>query len=235
MGFFGWLFGDGGPPDWVPQNERGKRGIWVLVRTPGRRLRVMRPRKAWALVRKATRQGRFDDWVVREAYNADTGEHQSPPPEPDGIRELRLAVVDRSNRRLEAKNARRAKRQAAREEANREAEIEREIEASYRRGYLMARNPRRLSTAERAALPDSAFAAPGIRALPIHDAAHVHAAIGRFSQTVFPSKAEAVAAARRIVKAAKRHGVPVSEKSAVAQMAGLYVERVPERQNRDRR
>ena len=96
-------------------------------------------------------------------------------------------------------------------------------------------NPGRMTKEERSALPDSAISAPTIRALPIHDAAHVRAALGRFSQTVFPSRAEAVAAARRIAKAAKRHGVPVSEKSAVAQMAGLYVERVPERQNRDRR
>ncbi|MGE5619040.1 MAG: DUF6582 domain-containing protein [Sphingomonadaceae bacterium] len=96
------------------------------------------------------------------------------------------------------------------------------------RRRMMASNPR-LSTAERAALPDSAFAAPEIRALPVHDAAHIRAALGRFSQTVFPSKAAAQAAARRIVEAAKEHGVPVSEKTAVAQMAGMYVERVPER------
>lgn len=96
-------------------------------------------------------------------------------------------------------------------------------------------NPGRMTTAERAGLPDSAFAAPSIRALPIHDAAHVHAALGRYSQTVFPSRAEAVAAARRIVKAAKRHGVPVRESSTVAQMAGLYIERIPERRNRNRR
>jgi hypothetical protein len=99
-----------------------------------------------------------------------------------------------------------------------------------RRGWRVV-NPS-MTTAERAALPDSAFAAPSIRALPIHDAAHVRAALGRFTQTVFPGRAEAVAAARRIVKAAKLHGVPVSGKSAVARMAGAYVERVPDRRRK---
>lgn len=96
-------------------------------------------------------------------------------------------------------------------------------------------NPGRMTKAERAALPDSAFAAPSIRALPIHDAAHVRAALGRFSQTVFPSRAEAVAAAKRIVKAGSTHGVPVRESSTVAQMAGVCVERVPDRNQEQRR
>ncbi|MGE5619039.1 MAG: hypothetical protein ACM3US_07245 [Sphingomonadaceae bacterium] len=50
-----------------------------------------------------------------------------------------------------------------------------------------------------------------------------------------PDAAAAQAAARRIVEAAQRHGVPVGEGAAVAQMAGMYVQRVPDSNQEPRR
>ncbi len=110
---------------------------------------------------------------------------------------------------------------------------QRGIRPSYRgrpaaKWRMTKRNPT-LSVAQRDALPSSAFAAPELRALPIHDAGHVRSAIGHFSQQTFRDRGEAQAAARRIVQAAQIHGVPLRESSTVARMAGLYVEMVPDR------
>jgi hypothetical protein len=51
--------------------------------------------------------------------------------------------------------------------------------------------------------------------LPIHDESHVRNAISRFSQTDFQSDNAKQEAARKIVRAAKRHGIDVDEDSAV--------------------
>jgi class 3 adenylate cyclase len=68
----------------------------------------------------------------------------------------------------------------------------------------------RLSARERAALPDRAFAyidSTGQRRLPINDAAHVRAALGRFDRVRFESEAARDAARQRLLNAAKRHGI----------------------------
>ena len=52
--------------------------------------------------------------------------------------------------------------------------------------------------------------------LPIHDAAHVRNAIARFNQTEFESKAAKERARRKVLSAAKRHGIEVDEESEIA-------------------
>ena len=65
----------------------------------------------------------------------------------------------------------------------------------------------RLSAAERAALPDRAFAyvdTGGRRRLPIYDASHVRNALARFDQVHFESDEARARARRRLLNAAKR-------------------------------
>ena len=52
--------------------------------------------------------------------------------------------------------------------------------------------------------------------LPIHDASHVRNAIARFNQTDFESKAARERARRKVLAAAKRHGVEVDPDDNVA-------------------
>lgn len=52
--------------------------------------------------------------------------------------------------------------------------------------------------------------------LPIHDESHVRNAMARFNQTEFESAAAKERARKKIVSAAKRHGIEVSEDSNVA-------------------
>ncbi len=56
--------------------------------------------------------------------------------------------------------------------------------------------------------------------LPIHDESHVRNAMARFNQTDFESKAAKERARKKIVAAAKRHGIEVSDDSDVAHPAG---------------
>jgi hypothetical protein len=51
--------------------------------------------------------------------------------------------------------------------------------------------------------------------LPIHDESHVRNAISRFSQTDFQSENAKMEAARKIMRAAKRHKIQVDEESDV--------------------
>jgi hypothetical protein len=53
--------------------------------------------------------------------------------------------------------------------------------------------------------------------LPIHDASHVRNAIARFDQTDFESKRARESARRRILTAAKRFGIDVSDDANVNQ------------------
>lgn len=55
--------------------------------------------------------------------------------------------------------------------------------------------------------------------LPIHDESHVRNAIARFNQTDFESKAAKDRARRKILAAAKRHGIEVGPDSNVAHRA----------------
>ena len=51
--------------------------------------------------------------------------------------------------------------------------------------------------------------------LPIHDESHIRNAIARFDQTDFESKTARTRARLKILGAAKRHGIDVSEDSDV--------------------
>jgi class 3 adenylate cyclase len=68
----------------------------------------------------------------------------------------------------------------------------------------------RLTSRERAKLPDRAFAyvdSSGARRLPIHDEAHVRNALARFGQVRFETDEDRDAARLRLLGAAKRHGI----------------------------
>ena len=67
-----------------------------------------------------------------------------------------------------------------------------------------------LSARKRASLPNSAFAyidSRGRRRLPIHDAAHVRNALARFNQVAFENDAARERARKRLLNAAKKHGI----------------------------
>ena len=70
-----------------------------------------------------------------------------------------------------------------------------------------------LDAAHRKQLDNDEFAFPEQRKLPIEDATHVRDAIARFDQVEGVSDAERDAAWKRILAAAKKHGVEVGEKS----------------------
>ena len=72
---------------------------------------------------------------------------------------------------------------------------------------------RTLTTAAKNKLPDRAFAFPKERKEPLIDARHVRNAIARFDQVEGVSDADRDAAWKRILEAAKKHGVEVHEKS----------------------
>jgi hypothetical protein len=79
-----------------------------------------------------------------------------------------------------------------------------------------------LETADRNKLKDSEFAyvdKEGERHLPIHDESHVRNAIARFNQTDFENREAKKRAAGKIVSAAKKHGVDVSDDDDVAKAA----------------
>jgi len=88
----------------------------------------------------------------------------------------------------------------------------------------------RLTTRDRASLPDRAFAyvdSNGRRRLPIHDEAHVRNALGRFERVPFESDAAKEAARRRLLIAAKKYGiVPVG--FITGQLRSERVDRSPD-------
>jgi len=71
----------------------------------------------------------------------------------------------------------------------------------------------RLQTDDRDELTGENFAFPHQRKEPLEDASHVRNAIARFDQVEGVTDAERDAAWKRILSAAKRHGVEVHEKS----------------------
>jgi len=76
-----------------------------------------------------------------------------------------------------------------------------------------------LSTKQRDDLRRDQFAyvdRQGGEHLPIHDESHIRKAISRFNQTDFQSATAKQEAARKIMKAAKRHDIEVDETSDVA-------------------
>jgi hypothetical protein len=68
-----------------------------------------------------------------------------------------------------------------------------------------------MSTADKDKLPDQEFAFPEDRKEPLTDARHVRNAIARFDQVEGVSDAERDRAWKRILAAAKRYDVEVSE------------------------
>jgi hypothetical protein len=79
-----------------------------------------------------------------------------------------------------------------------------------------------LTADKRDRLRDSSFAyidKEGERHLPINDESHVRNAVSRFDQTDFESATAKSKAARKIMTAAKRHDIEVSDDSDVAKAA----------------
>lgn len=76
-----------------------------------------------------------------------------------------------------------------------------------------------LDTKDRDKLRSSQFAyvdKKGGEHLPISDESHVRNAIARFNQTEFESQAAKERARKKILSAAKRHGIDVDEDSNIA-------------------
>jgi hypothetical protein len=79
-----------------------------------------------------------------------------------------------------------------------------------------------LDTKDRNRLRDRSFAwidKDGERHLPINDESHVRNAISRFNQTDFDEPGAKSKAARKILAAAKRHGIDVDADDDVARAA----------------
>jgi uncharacterized protein DUF6582 len=79
-----------------------------------------------------------------------------------------------------------------------------------------------LDTAHRDRLRDQSFAwidKQGERHLPINDESHVRNAIARFNQTDFDEPGAKAAAAKKILAAARKHGVEVEDTDDVVQAA----------------
>jgi len=72
-------------------------------------------------------------------------------------------------------------------------------------------SPGRLSTADKAALPDSAFAFPRARKEPLTDAAHVRDALARFDQVGEVTDAERNLAFANLQTAANHFGIKLTE------------------------
>ena len=79
-----------------------------------------------------------------------------------------------------------------------------------------------LDTQHRNRLHDSSFAwidSDGERHLPINDEEHVRNAIARFNQTEFDEPGAKAKAARKILAAAKEHGIEVDKSDDVVKAA----------------
>jgi hypothetical protein len=79
-----------------------------------------------------------------------------------------------------------------------------------------------LDAKDRDELPKSKFAyvdREGGEHLPIHDESHVRNAMARFNQTDFQSPTAKENARRKILAAARKHGIEVDEDSNVAKPA----------------
>jgi hypothetical protein len=79
-----------------------------------------------------------------------------------------------------------------------------------------------LETKDRNRLRDSSFAwidKQGERHLPINDESHVRNAIARFNQTDFDEPGAKSKAAKKIMSAARKHGIEVDQDDDVARAA----------------
>jgi hypothetical protein len=99
------------------------------------------------------------------------------------------------------------------EAARRNIAKARQVQSARAHGAKIPRQSEGLSTADEDRLADKDFAFPGERKEPLTDARHVRNAIARFNQVEGVSDAERDRAWKRILAAAKRYDVDVSEKS----------------------
>ena len=89
----------------------------------------------------------------------------------------------------------------------------RQAQSDRAHGKQVPRSNEGLSTAEKDHLADKEFAFPKERKEPLTDARHVRNAIARFNQVEAVSDAERDRAWKRILDAARRYDVEVSESS----------------------
>jgi hypothetical protein len=99
------------------------------------------------------------------------------------------------------------------EAARRNIAKARQTQSARAQGAKIPRRSQGISTAEQDKLADKEFAFPKERKEPLTDARHVRNAISRFNQVEGVSDAERDRAWRRILSAAKRYDVEVSESS----------------------
>jgi hypothetical protein len=97
------------------------------------------------------------------------------------------------------------------EAARRNIEKAREVQSERAHGEQIPRQGEGLSTAEKDDLANNEFAFPKERKEPLTDARHVRNAIARFDQVEGVTDAERDQAWKRIMAAAKRYDVEVSE------------------------
>ncbi len=89
----------------------------------------------------------------------------------------------------------------------------RQVQSARAHGAKIPKQSEGLSTAAKDRLPDKDFAFPKERKEPLTDAKHVRNAIARFDQVEGITDAERDKAWKRILAAAKRYDVEVSESS----------------------
>jgi Family of unknown function (DUF6582) len=99
------------------------------------------------------------------------------------------------------------------EAARRNIAKARQAQSARAKGKQVPRQSQGMSTAQKDRLDEEEFAFPDERKEPLTDARHVRNAIARFDQVEGVSDAERDRAWKRILAAARRHGVDVSEKS----------------------
>jgi hypothetical protein len=97
------------------------------------------------------------------------------------------------------------------EAARRNLDQARQAQSARAHGEDVPRHDEGLSTADKDRLDDQEFAFPSERKEPLTDARHVRNAIARFDQVEGVSDAERDKAWKRILSAAKRFDVEVSE------------------------
>jgi hypothetical protein len=97
------------------------------------------------------------------------------------------------------------------EAARRNIAKARQAQSARAQGKDVPRHSEGMSTADKNKVDDQEFAFPGERKEPLTDARHVRNAIARFDQVEGVSDAERDKAWKRILSAAKRFDVEVSE------------------------
>jgi uncharacterized protein DUF6582 len=89
----------------------------------------------------------------------------------------------------------------------------RQTQSARAHGKDIPKQSQGMSTAEKDRVPDKEFAFPKERKEPLTDAKHVRNAIARFDQVEGVTDAERDRAWKRILTAAKKYDIEVSEKS----------------------